>query len=336
MTTFSLNAARNNASADLNLRHPALNLIPVQCLVEITCWGYRLDDHFQARIRERRKILRNPYAYLNDNGEFDAVLADAGQATRDQLRALQNPYAFAPGNASEHTLANKPISIQPIIDPNSLIKEKQVGKRLSRPQIESIARRLQIELWRARSQLFPNQKSVRPLDVLDPLLALNSIGFKPEVVGSIGQYSNNGELFEVAGIINRPAGEVQISGRFSPAIRNFTAAHELAHAILHEQVEIHRDRALDGTQDRSSRDDVELEADVFAAYFLMPEKLIRAEFEQRFLTPQFVLDNATAFALNVGDFDTFRTGCRTVRDLTRFLANATQYDGTLDFDGLSP
>ena len=293
-----------------------------------------MDDQLDARIRESRKLLGNPYAYLDDNGEFDAVFLDAGQTARAQLRALQNPYAFAPGNSNENQLTEKPVTVQRIIELDNVLGRRRAGKRLSRPEIESIARNFQIELWKCRSQILPDQEFASPLDILDPLIALNGIGFKTEIVGSLGQYSNNDELFEVAGIIDRPAGKVQLSSRFSPAIRNFTAAHELGHALLHEAVGIHRDRALDGSPEAGSRGPVELEADIFAAYFLMPEKQVRAEFEQRFLTQRFVLNDATAFALNVGDLDTFRTRCTTVRDLTRYLADATQYDG-MHFDSIS-
>ena len=59
----------------------------------------------------------------------------------------------------------------------------------------------------------------------------------------------------------------------------------------------------------------------------MPEKLVRARFEQAFKTPVFVLNEETVFALNAGDLEALRATVSEVRDLSRLLARATQYDG---------
>lgn len=293
-----------------------------------------MNDRLVTRIHESRRMLGNPYAHLNDRGEFDAVSLNTGDSVREGLGALQNPYAFAPGNIGEFELADKPTIVERIVDPSVVLGRKRSSARLSRPELESIARRFQIELWKRRAQVFRGRESVSPIEILDPQVALASIGFETEFAGSLGQYDNNGEAFEVAGIIDRPAGKVQVSSRFSPAIQNFTLAHELGHAVIHDELEIHRDRAVDGTREGSARDTVELEADVFAAYFLMPGRLVRTEFELRFLTQRFVLNELTAFALNVGNLDVFRTRCRTLRDLTRYLADATQFNGN-HFDSMA-
>ena len=59
----------------------------------------------------------------------------------------------------------------------------------------------------------------------------------------------------------------------------------------------------------------------------MPEKQVRLAFRDMFLTDCFELSEDTAFALNAGSLDSLRDRCRTLRDLSRILAGATQYNG---------
>jgi Zn-dependent peptidase ImmA (M78 family) len=89
---------------------------------------------------------------------------------------------------------------------------------------------------------------------------------------------------------------------------------------------LHRDRALDGTGG-PSREPRETEADLFASFFLLPEKPVREAFKQKFLTELFVLNEGTAFALGSKDLESLQSRCRTLRDLARVLANAERYNG---------
>jgi Zn-dependent peptidase ImmA (M78 family) len=91
---------------------------------------------------------------------------------------------------------------------------------------------------------------------------------------------------------------------------------------------------LDGSSGGAPRIPVEAEADLFASYFLLPEKPLRKAFEQKFLTQRFVLDDDTAFALNSKSLNFVRSRCRTLRDLTRILADAEYYNG-VRFDSLA-
>lgn len=64
--------------------------------------------------------------------------------------------------------------------------------------------------------------------------------------------------------------------------QNFTVAHELAHLLLHDQEQLHLDRAFPTVRmrdDVSSQgvDDAEKEANLFAAELLMPEPFLRAD-----------------------------------------------------------
>ena len=265
-----------------------------------------MDSNFQQTIREDRKRLQNPYAHVMGNGSFDA-LPRSSTATLDH--------------------ADEAPRLESAIDLGSMRRKITKGGRLSRRRIETIARDLQAQLWRVRDQLFPDEQAVTPLAVLDPFLALRCIGFRAELVDSLGQHLWGHEYLEVAGTIDASERTVQISRRFEASVRKFTAAHELGHALLHDAQGLHRDRALDGTEPGIPRDRTEWEADVFATYFLMPEKQIRAAFEHAFKARVFELNEETAFALTAGDLEALRATLSKVRDLSRLLARTTQYDG---------
>ena len=136
-----------------------------------------------------------------------------------------------------------------------------------------------------------------------------------------------GKHVDVAGNIDGSERTVQISLQFDSPVRRFTAAHELGHALLHDARGLHRDRALDGGVLHRPRDRTEREADDFATYFLMPERLVRSAFEHAFKAREFILNEDTAFALNAGGLESLRATCPEVRDLSRLLAGTTHYDG---------
>lgn len=58
----------------------------------------------------------------------------------------------------------------------------------------------------------------------------------------------------------------------------------------------------------------------------MPERLVRARFAGVFATDCFVLDEETVFALSRCSPSDFQKKCKTLRDLSRTLANAEYYD----------
>ena len=255
------------------------------------------------KIHEDRRRLQNPYAHVMGDGT---------------LRAL-------PRNSTSRRTA-KPSRDEAVIDLRSVRRKVKNFGRLSRSDIETIVRDFQGQLWTARKSLFPDGKPVTPIRILDPFVALRSIGFRCDPVESLGQNWLEGEHVEVAGIIDRTERTVQVSRRFPLPVRKFTAAHELGHALLHDGLGLHRDRALDGTERGIRRERTEREADAFAVYFLMPGKLVRSEFKHRFKTREFILNEDTAFALNVGDFDSFQANYD-IRELSRLLAHTARYDG---------
>ena len=161
--------------------------------------------------------------------------------------------------------------------------------------------------------------------MLDPVIALKFIGYDCDLDETLGQFYSSGKLIEVAGTIDKSSSKVHISRRFGNHIRNFTAAHELGHALLHQTSGLHRDRPLDGTI--ISRDPVEREADKFATFFLMPTKLVKTTFEKFFLTDKFFLNEETAFALGLSDFMELKEKVKPLRQLSKMLASAEYYNG---------
>lgn len=82
--------------------------------------------------------------------------------------------------------------------------------------------------------------------------------------------------------------------------QNFTAAHELGHAVLHKQTVMHRDRPVDGSYNNKKRSLPELQADRFATHFLMPKKIVIEIFQELFQTDRFIIKEDSAFHLIKG------------------------------------
>lgn len=121
--------------------------------------------------------------------------------------------------------------------------------------------------------------------------------------------------------------QVAISSQVPASTQNFTAAHELGHAVMHNANGMHRDRALDGSSASRSRERVEVEADKFASYFLMPTKQIKVQFNIRFLTMTLKVDDTTAFLLIGDSQQALRRRFDNRRQFTRFLAETGSYSG---------
>lgn len=189
--------------------------------------------------------------------------------------------------------------------------------------IEQQAISIQRKLWAARRTQCPNHSDLSPIAVLDPAKAAETYGFEFEVVDSLGVYTDRRETIAVAGQIDRKSKRIRISREFDPERQLFTAAHEIGHLILHPHVNhLHRDRSINGIEPRRAR--IEIEADKFAAYFLMPRRVVLEQFRLRFITLQFELNQDTIFALG----STARTRrIKNRRELARALASANCYNG---------
>lgn len=267
---------------------------------------------------------------MDGEGHYDALLPTDANDIHHLRRRLQNPWAYLDGSGAFTEAADEPSDIDacvPVIAINRIVGPGKRARRYTKSEIAALVRKLQMELWSHRTEIFGSAKEDHPDDVLDPMMALKAIGFRVSVSEMLGQYSDDGDQFEVAGIIDGPNRKAYLSRNFSPQVRRFTAAHELGHAILHGGMGLHRDRAVDGTTITGSRSVTESEADTFAALFLLPEKRVIVAFKGKFLECPFRLNEQTAFALMSQDVDSVRLKCRTLRDLTRVLSSADYYNG---------
>lgn len=272
------------------------------------------------RITQSRRLLQNPYAYLDDHGSYTALhrsdrsSASLSEQITESRRLLDDPYAYLDGDGSFSALSS-----HTQLD----IAKKQ--HRHSNIELQQKAKELHREIWLNKSKIWGDAAPSDPVEMLDPSIALHLIGYDYDLEETLGQHRSNGRLIEVAGIIDNTSKRVFISRQFPNNVRIFTAAHELGHAVLHEARGLHRDKPLDGAT--LSRDSIEFEADKFATYFLMPEKLVRARFANIFATDCFTVNEETVFALSRISLNDFQKKCKALRDLSRILACAEYYNG---------
>ncbi|HUH30997.1 MAG TPA: ImmA/IrrE family metallo-endopeptidase [Rhodanobacter sp.] len=286
-----------------------------------------MNDPFKNRVIERRHLLQNPYAFIEYLEEPNAMVALSetdGSRIAASRKVLEDPYAYLDGEggfsvvrmdgATSAQRQNEPGSTSP----HSTRADGNV-RRYTNREIEAAATDLQRRLWRG----LDGPRPTNPLDVLDIRKALHLVGYELTFESGLGYHP--GSHIEVAGLIDRDAKVVKASLQFLEPYRAFTLAHELGHAVLHpDGGGIHRDRPLDGVT--RSRDAGELEADKFASYFLMPGKLLREHFSQRFATKCFALTDDTAFALSRTTSDVVREKYPARRHLARALAAAETYN----------
>ena len=213
------------------------------------------------------------------------------------------------------------------LDIGVLRDRRRTGSPYSNAEIEAIARNLQNEIWRNRAEVWPHPDTVNGLDVLNVQTAFELLGYRFETAVSLGAITEDASGHEVAGYVNKAERYAAVSARFPPTVQNFTGAHELGHALLHGANEQFRDRGLDGSVVKGHRSQVEFEADKFAAYFLMPERLVRAAFRGTFGVDRFVASDASAFALGAGNVAQLLRESPTVRALSLRLARIAMVGG---------
>lgn len=240
------------------------------------------------------------YSIMENSSELKRMISES-------RRKYKNPYAHLNGKG---------------------IFDASISAPISYASIERIVRNLQKNIWKNRHRLWPEGVPTDPVNLLDPSIAIKSIGFDFELAESLGNFVGQGAKSEVAGIIDRFAGRISISRRLPYQTLRFTAAHELGHALLHKETMLHRDRPMDGSyQKQNQRLPIEIEADKFATYFLMPEKLLRERFAEIFgVRDSFILTDDTAFALEPANPELLLNKCKSSRDLSRILAKAGKYN----------
>ena len=250
---------------------------------------------------------------ISELGQLKLHHQELSSSTAEKLRDLHREGAARRMLGEE---VEKFTSIRPRID-------------ASDSEVERIVQRLLGIIWKRKNKIWRENVPEDPIDMLDPKIVFKRIlGYDFYQHTTLGRYEDVGGRFEVAGQIDQEKRSVAISDQFPRESRKFTAAHELGHALLHEQSVLHRDRAIDGSTLQGLRDPRERQADKFATYFLMPKRLTKERFRAIFLTEKFRITEESAFALNAGSAEAVRKQCGDLRGLARTLAMAKSYNGT--------
>lgn len=156
-----------------------------------------------------------------------------------------------------------------------------------REEIIEAARQLLIQLWKKRYQIWPNPPNVWDLFPLPTEIIITELlGVEyeePIEIPSLASLRQDIVTAETAGFMDRDHPRIVVAQNVKIEWRRFTAAHEIAHWILHPAIKSHRDRPITGAERANpSRPPEEQEADLFAAELLMPRKILRQYFNRYF------------------------------------------------------
>ncbi len=150
--------------------------------------------------------------------------------------------------------------------------------------IENIVRKIQKSLWNFSN--LNNEASINDrLKLFDAKKVLKNLGYNVVISKNLGTEFASSKYKEIAGVCDNVVKFVGISNFYTKEIQRFTLAHELGHAMLHKKEILFRDLPLDGSNEKGEyleRDSLEVQANKFAAFFLMPKKMVEEEFKQRF------------------------------------------------------
>lgn len=286
-------------------------------------------------IRQRRKALEDPYAYMEELDRAEdrsvALPAASSQEVSVSRKLLGNPYAHIASSGDFAALPPlRPEDAGVIWRTRAVSLHDAVGEdsapAYTDAEIEAKVREVHTLLWHERARLWADKVPEDPIALLDPMIALRALGYDAQYQPGLGRLRGSGGAVEVAGLIDTRAKRVLVGEQFSSSVRAFTAAHELGHAVLHSNIGVlHKDKPLEGGT--TADDPIETQASKFAARFLMPSKLLRARFLELFLADEFVLTEETAFALIGRSIEDLVRIAPSRRKVSRLLARAARYNG---------
>lgn len=256
-----------------------------------------MQDATSEQIHRDRVVHQNPYRHVTGEGEFRALVPE------------------------DHPVVDVPIHL----NPTELRGGKSLDAKFSTDEIEEIVRRFQNNLWKHQGEIWEAGTVDDPVDVLDPTVALETLGYVCEKVDSLGQFSDSGERVKIAAVIEDRKQHVSVSGDFPIDVLRFTTAHELGHALLHQSEGLHRDRPINKAQSASARDRREVEADKFATFFLMPRKRVKKHFTIRFGRENLHLDQDTAYGLRPGSEKDLLSHSDSLREFARAVASTERF-----------
>jgi len=123
-------------------------------------------------------------------------------------------------------------------------------------------------------------RNLLPIDVR--IVAEQLLGLKYDEREELREDSTDPGRRVVVGKLDRETKTITVSGRQSKAARRYAGAHEIGHYEMHPQLVNLHEKPIEGGQQRAVSLPIEREAQEFAAEFLMPDKLVRELFYERF------------------------------------------------------
>lgn len=280
-----------------------------------------------------REAYRNQYAHIEEleqgyeEEEKKLHRSSRASASAPNPGVFHNPYLFVDNEESQIEFGpkvqsegmNEGLAATPL--PYKTAKKQTYSDK----DIQKIVTSLHRHIWVNREAIWGNKVPKDPVEMLDPKVVANLLGFSYHEESGIGIHQTSDGDSEVAGLIDDNAKVIFISHQLKAKPRRFTAAHEIGHAALHDlQGTMHRDRPEDFQRPR--REQKEREADTFATYFLMPENLVVARFLEIFHTHPFEITSETAFALGFKNANELARKCRTRRELARLFASTEHFN----------
>jgi Zn-dependent peptidase ImmA (M78 family) len=194
-------------------------------------------------------------------------------------------------------------------------------------QIAKSARSLQLEIWNSRASLWPLGQP-KPIAMCEPRIAARVCGWEYELTDQMALAETKG--YSTAGVLNRDRKTIRINTTFPYGVQRFTGAHEIGHLALHPNLGsgvIHRDRPVCSAS-QQQRSQFEVQADYFAACFLIPERLLVKAFNLRFGT-KLPLPKTEAVLLSLRIFDQapFFAAPRGNLIFANAVSNSTTFNG---------
>lgn len=210
---------------------------------------------------------------------------------------------------------------------SSIEKEKklqgQIARILSKASvndIEKTVRAFQIELY--------NESSSKNFDsVSNAEKAFAFLGYEIKNDLSLGAFDDYDGSIETAGTVDNVKKVVRVATKFSPPVQRYTLAHELGHAILHHKTmrTLHRDRGIDSRLEHPRRSKIEVQADRFAAFFLMPRLEMKRQFKVRFHSENLVINDDVAFHISGIGLSELKRRYNNKREISKLFASTTLY-----------
>lgn len=204
------------------------------------------------------------------------------------------------------------------------IRKLFFGKsKITHTDIENLARKVQNALWEYKELIWGVKSPNNLLGVLKPEKVIELLNYNFHKVQTLGVNEQNEEI---AGILDNRDYTIRISNKYNSDVTNFTTAHELGHALFHDKLVLHRDLPLDGSNNEITRKIEEIQADKFAAVFLMPKKIIEQLFFELYQIKRFVINEESVRLLTNGSISDFRKKIKNRRDLSRLISKSEYYN----------